>query len=46
MNSIGTYKFLVNILGSGSALMNTDPSITYQLTTTSLSPAISGTGGL
>ena len=44
-NSIGTYTFTVNVLGSGSALMNSNPSVTFQLTTSSLSPTRSGTGG-
>jgi len=45
LNSIGTYSFTVNVLGSGLAVMNSNPSVTYQLTTTSLSPSSSGVGG-
>jgi phosphotransferase system IIA component len=46
LNSIGTYTFTVNVLGSGLAIMDSNPSVTYQLTTTSLSPSSSGVGGI
>jgi len=44
-NSIGTYQFTVSVLGKGNALMNVNPSVSFQLTTISVNPAMSGTGG-
>ena len=44
-NSIGTYQFSVSVFGKGNALMNVNPSVSFQLTTTAVYPAMSGTGG-
>ena len=44
-NSVGTYKFTVSVLNKGFAVMNMNPSISFQLTSSAISPSSSGTGG-
>ena len=44
-NSIGTYTFSVNVLGKGLATISSNPSVTFQLTASTLYPTSSGTGG-
>lgn len=44
-NPIGTYYFNVNIVDKGSPIMNSNPSVDFQLSALTLSPKYSGTGG-
>lgn len=44
-NPIGTYTFSMSVANKGKAVLNTNPSVNFNLTTYSLTPAVSGTGG-
>ena len=44
-NPIGTYTFSLSVVNKGQAVMNTNHSVSFNLTAYSLSPKISGTSG-
>ena len=44
-NPFGTYYFTLNVVNRGLAILNVNPSVTFQLTATSISPTSSSTGG-
>ena len=43
---VGTYNFQVKVLPNGLATMNSAATFTFSLNVASISPAVSGTGGL
>ena len=45
-NPIGSYNFTVSVSNKGLAIMNSNPTVSFTLTASSLSPATSGTGGI
>ena len=44
-NSVGTYKFIVSVIGKGLARMNSKTTATFQLKATEFTPALGSTGG-
>lgn len=45
-NPVGTYYFTISVLNKGLAQMSVNPTASFSLTASSLSPTSSGTGGL
>ena len=44
-NPIGTFNFTISVSNTGLAVMNANPTVSFTLTASSLSPTSSGTGG-
>ena len=42
---VGTYSFTISVLNKGLASMSVNPTVTFSLSLTSLTPESSGTGG-